>query len=172
MSAAPASFAVTAYLGLGANLGDPEANLRAAHAALITHPALQVRARSPLYRTAPVGGEPGQPDYRNAVISVATSLSPEGLLALCHSLEAQFGRVRHAPLAPRPLDLDLLLYGDEVRCGAIMIPHPRMHQRRFVLTPLHDLAPGLVHPVLGKTVRQLLAELADASPVERLTSPW
>jgi 2-amino-4-hydroxy-6-hydroxymethyldihydropteridine diphosphokinase len=173
MQRSPENSAVTAYLGLGGNLGDPAATLRAARAALAEHAALEVHACSPLYRTAPVGGPPGQPDYRNAVIEVGTRLSPAELLSFCQTLEARFGRVRHAPWASRTLDLDLLLYADEVLTGAgLTVPHPRLHLRRFVLMPLCELAPGLVHPVLGKTIRQLLAELTDTSPVERLPYPW
>ncbi|MGI8810313.1 MAG: 2-amino-4-hydroxy-6-hydroxymethyldihydropteridine diphosphokinase [Acidimicrobiales bacterium] len=129
-----------AYLGLGANLGDPRATLRAAVAALP-----DVAAVSPVYETEPVGGPAGQPAYLNLVVALETDLTPRELLAVAHHLEAAAGRVRTEPDGPRTLDVDVLLVGDlTVREPDLVVPHPRMWQRRFVLAPLADLADGHV----------------------------
>lgn len=129
-----------AYLGLGSNLGDRWAHLRAAVAALP-----DVVAVSPVYETDPVGGPPGQGPYLNLVVALETSRSPRQLLDLAHSLEDAAGRVRKERDGPRTLDVDVLLVGD--RCvdePDLVVPHPRMWQRRFVLAPLADLADGSV----------------------------
>jgi 2-amino-4-hydroxy-6-hydroxymethyldihydropteridine diphosphokinase len=128
---------------LGSNLGDRWDFLRRAVAALP-----DVVAVSPVYETEPVGGAPGQPSYLNVVVELRTDRSPRELLALARELEAAAGRQRPAPsLAPRTLDVDVLLVGDlHVREPDLVVPHPRMHERRFVLAPLADLAPELVPP--------------------------
>ena len=129
-----------AFLGLGSNLGDRWAHLRAAVAGLP-----DVVAVSPVYETAPVGGPPGQPAYLNAVVELATELSPRHLLAHARRLEDEAGRVRTERWGPRPLDVDVLLVGDvEVDDPDLRVPHPRWQERAFVLVPLHDLAPDLV----------------------------
>lgn len=131
-------------LGLGANLGDRHAALRAAVAALP-----DVVAVSPLYETEPVGGPPGQPPYLNLVVEVGTGLSARGLLDLAHRLEAAAGRDRSAEVrhGPRPLDVDVLwIDGETVDDDDLTVPHPRIFERRFVLAPLADLAPDLVPP--------------------------
>ena len=129
-----------AYLGLGSNLGDRRAHLRAAIAALP-----DVVAVSPVYETAPVGGPPGQSAYLNLVVALETDLSPRDLLDLANRLEEVAGRVRAEPNGPRTLDVDVLLVGDlVVRDDDLVVPHPRMWQRRFVLAPLADLAEGEV----------------------------
>ena len=129
-----------AYLGLGSNLGDRRAHLRAAVAALP-----DVVAVSPLYETDPVGGPPGQGPYLNLVVALETDLSPRQLLDVAHSLEDAAGRVRKERDGPRTLDVDLLLVGDLcVNEPDLVVPHPRMWQRRFVLAPLADLANGSV----------------------------
>jgi len=119
-----------------------------------------VRARSPWYRTAPVPAS-GQPDFINGVVEAATGLDPAALLSLLHRIEADFGRVRGRPNAARTLDLDLLAYGAAVRDGpdAPILPHPRLHERGFVLFPLRDVAPGWRHPKLGKGIAELIAAL-------------
>ena len=129
-----------AYLGLGSNLGDRRAQLRAAVAALP-----DVVAVSPVYETDPVGGPPGQGPYLNLVVVLETDRSPRQLLDLAHSLEDAAGRVRKERDGPRTLDVDVLLVGDLcVDEPDLVVPHPRMWQRRFVLAPLADLADGSV----------------------------
>ena len=129
-----------AYLGLGSNVGDRRAQLRAAVAALP-----DVVAVSPVYETDPVGGPPGQGPYLNLVVALDTDRSPRELLDLAHSLEDGAGRVRKERDGPRTLDVDVLLVGDLcVEEPDLVVPHPRMWQRRFVLAPLADLANGSV----------------------------
>jgi 2-amino-4-hydroxy-6-hydroxymethyldihydropteridine diphosphokinase len=126
---------------------------------------------SPLYRTEPVGGPP-QPDFLNAVAAGVTRLAPLDLLGLLRDLERAAGRVFSAERnGPRPLDLDLLLYGDlEIDLPGLVVPHPRLAERRFVLAPLADLRPGLVVPGTGLSVRSLLAA-APPARIERLPPP-
>jgi len=131
---------VRAYLGLGSNLGDRRQTLKAAVDAL---PG--VVAVSPVYETDPVGGPPGQSKYLNLVVELETDLSPRDLLDLAHQLETAAGRVRAERNGPRTLDVDVLLVGDlTVDEPDLVVPHPRMWQRRFVLAPLADLAAGQV----------------------------
>lgn len=127
-----------AYLGLGSNLGDSRATLRAAVAALP-----DVVAVSPVYETEPVGGPAGQSPFLNLVVALETDLSPRDLLDVAHRLEAAAGRVRAGRDGPRTLDIDILLVGDlTIGEDDLVVPHPRMWERRFVLAPLADLAEG------------------------------
>jgi 2-amino-4-hydroxy-6-hydroxymethyldihydropteridine diphosphokinase len=152
--------AATAYVGLGANLGRREETLRAALAELGRRPGVRVVRASAFRETEPVGGPPGQPCYLNAAAELLTTLEPEELLTVLQQVEDAFGRTRQVRWGPRTLDLDLLLYEDRViDTPALQVPHARMHERRFVLEPLCEVAPEAVHPVLGKTVRQMLEEL-------------
>ncbi len=129
-----------AYLGLGSNVGDRRAHLRAAVAALP-----DVVAVSPVYETEPMGGPLGQPPYLNVVVALDTDLSPRQLLEVGRRLEEAAGRVRTEPGGPRTLDVDVLLVGDlTVQDDDLVVPHPRMWERRFVLAPLADLADGEV----------------------------
>lgn len=154
----------TAFVALGSNLGERERNLEGGLHALAVRGVVP-RRRSALYLTEPVGGPP-QGWYLNAVAEVETSLTPEDVLAACLGAEAEHGRVRTGKDAPRTLDLDLLLMGDMVRAaGPLELPHPRMHLRRFVLVPLHEIAPEVRHPVRGLSVRELLARCPDRSEV-------
>jgi 3-oxoacyl-[acyl-carrier protein] reductase len=155
-----------AYLALGSNLGDRQRFLDEAVRWLRAVPGLTVRGVSPYYETAPVGGPADSGAYLNAVAEADATLPPDRLLQTLLDIERQFGRVRSEPNAPRTLDLDLILYGDLVWRGpALTVPHPRLHERRFVLQPLADLAPDLVHPTIKKSIRELLAGLPpDADP--------
>jgi len=131
---------VRAFLGLGSNVGDRRAALRRAVSSLP-----DVVAVSPVYETEPVGGPPGQRPYLNVVVELATERPPRELLELGGRLEAGAGRVRAERFGPRPLDVDVLLVGDQkVDEPDLVVPHPRMWERRFVLAPLADLAPELV----------------------------
>lgn len=135
--------AVTAYLALGANLGEAQATVRWAMAAIAALPGCALGACSSLYRTAPV--DSSGPDYINAVVEISTTLCAPDLLAQLHGLEQQAGRVRPYRNAPRTLDLDILLYGSaQVHSPKLTIPHPRMLDRAFVLMPLAEIAPGQV----------------------------
>lgn len=134
---------VTAYIGLGANLGDPATALDHAQQQLGTHPGITVTARSSYYRTAPI--DSSGPDYTNAVVAVDTTLTAPALLACLQGIEAAAGRERPYHNAPRTLDLDILLYGDaQVSSAALDIPHPRMWERAFVVMPLAEIAPQRV----------------------------
>jgi 2-amino-4-hydroxy-6-hydroxymethyldihydropteridine diphosphokinase len=137
-----------AYVGLGANLGDPQATLRQALAEIAALPDTRLVAASHWYRSAPVQAQ--GPDFVNAVVAIETALEPTTLLRALQRIEAGHGRERPYRNAPRTLDLDLLLYGDRVLDEPrLRVPHPRLHERAFVLVPLFELAPELEHPILG-----------------------
>jgi len=165
---------IRAYIGLGSNLGEPLAELRAARRGLQQPPAIIVRASSGLYRTAPVGGPPGQPDYLNAVLEIDTFIEPEDLLIHCQALEAASGRRRNGVRwDARPLDIDLLLY-DELRLQTkvLTLPHPLLHQRRFVLAPLCDLWPQGTLPGDSLTFAEHLAAVDENQVVQRIAELW
>ena len=155
-----------AFIGLGANLGEPVTQIRDAFKGLRGHPGITVLRESSLYSSSPVDA-PGQPDFVNAVAMIDSPLDPLALLQALHELESQFGRVRSFQNAPRTLDLDLLLYDDCVLdLPDLRIPHPRMHLRRFVLDPLVEIAPGAAIPGQGSAA--LLLEGMRDQMVERL----
>jgi 2-amino-4-hydroxy-6-hydroxymethyldihydropteridine diphosphokinase len=167
MQVETASSRVTvAYVGLGSNLSGPEGQIRAALDALGRLPHTSVTACSSLYRTAPVG-RLDQPDFVNAVARLETGLSARELLEGLLAIEARQGRVRSTPDAPRTLDLDLLLWGEAVISEpGLEVPHPRMHERAFVLRPLAEIAPAARVPAHGP-VAELVARVA-AQRVERI----
>jgi 2-amino-4-hydroxy-6-hydroxymethyldihydropteridine diphosphokinase len=157
----------TVYLGLGSNLGLREGHLERGLASLAAA-GVSLRAVSSTYETEPVGG-PAQGPYLNLVAGGETLLSPEALLTAALAAEAEAGRVRTVRNAARTLDVDILFYADLVlSTPGLTVPHPRLHERRFVLVPLSEIAPALCHPVLGLTVKELLARCADRARVE----PW
>lgn len=153
----------TAYIGLGANLGDAAAALRAATDAMGALQGTRVLQCSSLYRSAPVDAT--GPDYFNAVVALRTTLQPLALLAALQTIEADAGRERPYRNAPRTLDLDILLFGDvTLETPTLVVPHPRLHERAFVLLPLAEIAPEHVQPAWLEAVRD--------QRVERLTSAW
>ena len=163
---APATFC-TAYIGLGANLGDAQATIKAALASLATLRLSQPGRCSSLYRSAPI--EADGDDYVNAVAAMHTLLSPAELLAELQNLEQKFGRVRSYQNAPRTLDCDLLLYGQQmIHTPTLHIPHPRMQLRAFVLVPLLEIAPDITIPELGAAQRYLLA--LQGQPIVKLAN--
>jgi len=152
------------FVALGANVGDREANILAARRGLEAR-GFRVTAMSSLYLTEPVDAPP-QEWFLNAVAGGETALTPEALLQACLDTERELGRMRDVPRGPRTIDLDLLLYGNEVRdAPGLVLPHPRMHERRFVLVPLAEIAPGARHPILGLTAAEMLRLCPDRSQV-------
>ena len=152
---------VTACIALGSNLEDPREQVRRGFEALATLPQSRLLARSRLYRTSP-WGITEQPDFINAAARLETSLTPRALLDALRTIESRAGRVRGVRNGPRILDLDLLLYGDRIVAEpGLVVPHPRLHERAFVLLPLADVAPELEVPGHGR-IRDLLARV-DAS---------
>jgi 2-amino-4-hydroxy-6-hydroxymethyldihydropteridine diphosphokinase len=152
------------YIALGSNVGDRAAMLARAVAEMY-RAGLRVSRESSLYETEPVGGPP-QGWFLNAVVEVETELTPHDVLRTLQGIEQDMGRQREVVCGPRTLDLDILLDGKNVICeGQLDLPHPRLAQRRFVLVPLAELAPGLIHPVLRKSVAELLTETSDHSQV-------
>jgi 2-amino-4-hydroxy-6-hydroxymethyldihydropteridine diphosphokinase len=155
-----------AYLSLGSNLGDREANLRSAIAQL--KGGGQILSVSSMYETQPVD-VPDQPWFLNCVVAISTEKTPRELLQLALQIEANMGRLRLRDKGPRTIDIDILLFGGSiVDEPGLTIPHPALHQRRFVLEPLTEIAPNLLHPILKSNVRELLAALPRGQTVRRL----
>jgi 2-amino-4-hydroxy-6-hydroxymethyldihydropteridine diphosphokinase len=157
--------AVTAYLSLGSNLGNREDNLDMALKLLGQR--MRMGKVSSIYDTEPMGNT-SQPRFLNLACEVFTHLTPEGLLALAKGIEGKMGR-RGKTGESRTIDIDILLYGDRVvETGDLVIPHPRMAERSFVLVPLTEIAPDLVHPVLKKKIKELNAAIKERQGVMRL----
>jgi 2-amino-4-hydroxy-6-hydroxymethyldihydropteridine diphosphokinase len=161
---------VVAYVGLGANQGEPRQLLQEAITRLGATEEIELVKASSFYRTPPLG-PPDQPWYVNAVIQVRTRLEPEELLRVLHRLEEDLGRVRRERWGPRLIDLDLLLYNGVILSGPdLSLPHPEMHRRFFVLAPLAEIAPQAWHPAFKETASELLAKLdpRDREIMEKL----
>ena len=160
-------------IGIGGNLdsarfGPPRDTLSAALVAL-TAERIRILTRSGWYRTEPVP-QSDQPWFVNAVVSLATELSAKDLLTVLQTTERHFGRIRGEPNGPRILDLDILDYqGEVMNATSLVLPHPRLHERRFVLMPIAEIAPDWRHPISGLTAAQLLARLSSEQQIERLS---
>lgn len=149
------------YIGIGSNVGNREENCRVALTEIRELPGCIIAAASEWYLTRPVGVE-DQEWYVNGVVALDTSDSARSLLGKLRAIEEKMGRVRKVRWEPRVIDLDILLFGDQIiNAQDLTVPHPRMHERRFVLLPLTRLAPRLVHPALGSTVAELLEDLPE-----------
>ena len=155
-----------AFLSLGSNVGDREANLLEAIKRLEAT-GIHILRRSSIYETEPQD-LPDQPWFLNLVVEVETELFPRMLLARIQAIELRMGRRRAVPKGPRPIDIDILLFGNSViKTRELQVPHPRMSQRRFVLEPLAELAPDLLHPVLGPSVSEMLSAIRGQA-----VKPW
>lgn len=162
------------FIGFGSNVGDRLDLCERAVTLLALLPETQVTGMSSLYETEPIAdvGDPGPGRFLNGIVRLETALPPDRLLDACRKIEEALGRDQANRRGPRTMDLDLLSYGDRVLDdGRVQIPHPRLHVRRFVLTPLAELDPGWTHPVLHRSAQELLAQLDDASDVRRLDVP-
>ncbi len=153
------------YIGLGSNMGDGVKNCRRAMEAIGADARNCLVGHSRFYRTEPVGKK-DQEWFINGVVAIETTMSPRELMEFLLSIEKGMGRIRQERWGPRIIDLDILFYGDRVlEEEGLQIPHPRLHERKFVLAPLKDMAPGLLHPVFHRTVAQMLAGLDAAERV-------
>jgi 2-amino-4-hydroxy-6-hydroxymethyldihydropteridine diphosphokinase len=159
---------VTAYLGLGSNMGDRFLNLQKALEHLKKVNGVKISQISPVYETDPVGG-PRQPRYLNTVVEIGTDLEVRKLLKTCQEIENEMGRIRTERWGPRVIDIDILIYGDLViSTKELIIPHPLFHEREFVLRPMADIVPDLIHPVMDLSIRELL-EGIEESDVKRMS---
>lgn len=161
---------VTAFIGLGSNLGPAIENCHSAIKAIKKIPQIKITQRSSFYETEPVG-EIEQNWFINLVIEIETSLTPKTLLDCLLKIEKNMGRIRKEKWGPRLIDLDLLFYGNKIiHSKNLKVPHPEIQRRKFVLDPLNEIRPGFRHPVLKKTVQELAADQKEASTVRRLST--
>jgi len=149
------------YIALGSNVGDREANLKKALALLIETPHVNIRRISSFIENPAVGGPEDSPDFLNAAIEVTTTLSPHALMKRLLEIEREMGRSREKKWEPRCIDLDLLLFGDQIISDdTLIVPHPLMHERKFVIQPLAEIAPNVVHPTLEIPISMIMDNLA------------
>jgi 2-amino-4-hydroxy-6-hydroxymethyldihydropteridine diphosphokinase len=162
-----------AYLGLGSNLGNRLAFMRGGRDAICSRSGVVLEASSGVYETEAQGGPQDSPDYLNAVLAVRTTLAPQELLDACRAVEDDFGRVRHGKWTPRTLDIDLLMYDAQIIAEEhLQVPHPCLHERRFVLVPFAEIAPETVHPLRLETIGRLADQCAGSGAVRLLRSTW
>ena len=158
-----------AYIGFGSNIGDRLKHIQNAIHALSKTEGITLQEISSVYKTDPVGYE-AQGQFLNGVAAIQTNLSPHTLLPILKDIETAIGRQHRIRWGPREIDLDLLIYGDlRLQTEKLVVPHPEMHLRRFVLAPLAEIAPDLVHPVFQETIQTLLKRLEDDKSVTRTT---
>ncbi len=163
----------TAYLGLGSNLGNRLAFLRGGRDLLTNRPDIDLVKASGVYETEAIGGPADNPLFLNTVLKVQTSLDPMALLEACLAVEDEFGRSRPVRWAPRTLDIDILFYNDLVLTEEhLTTPHPRLQERAFVLAPMMELAPGLKHPLLDRTIAELATDIAGFKELVPLRTTW
>jgi len=150
------------FIGIGSNLGDSRKNCLEAIDKIKGHPCCEIIITSPFYNTEPVGVE-GQNWYTNAVMAISTSLKAEDLIKVLLDIEKEMGRIRTGSRwEARTIDLDILLYDDDIiNEENLTVPHPLMHKRRFVMAPITDIEPEKIHPILGKSMAELLAEIPE-----------
>jgi 2-amino-4-hydroxy-6-hydroxymethyldihydropteridine diphosphokinase len=162
-----------AYLGLGSNLGNRLAFLRGARDTLINRPEIDLVQSSSVFETEAVGGPPDNPLFLNCALHVLTSLTPRQLLEACLAVEDEFGRSRPVRWAPRTIDVDILFYADQIISDDdLTIPHPRLHERAFVLAPLLEIAPDFRHPLLDRSITELAAGSSGVAELVPLRPSW
>jgi 2-amino-4-hydroxy-6-hydroxymethyldihydropteridine diphosphokinase len=162
---------ITAYIGIGSNLGTPEKNCTKAIEKISSTKDIKIISKSSFYRTEPIGGVQ-QGWFVNSAIEIETDLSPENLLSVLLNLELAMGRTRKEKWGPRLIDLDLLFYGNLVlENKSLTLPHPEIQNRKFVLVPMSEIAENLIHPTLKKTIKTLLQESSDVTIVKKIKNP-
>jgi len=163
----------TAYLALGSNLGNRMAFLRGGRDALVNNSEIIFVQAASVYETEAVGGPPENPLFLNTVLQIKTSLNPQQLLEVCLAVEDEFGRSRPVRWAPRTLDIDVLFYADQIICEEnLIIPHPRLQERFFVLAPLREIAAEFRHPILNKTISELIVGSTGIEEIVPLRTNW
>jgi 2-amino-4-hydroxy-6-hydroxymethyldihydropteridine diphosphokinase len=162
---------ITAYIGIGSNLGIPKENCTNAIEKISSTKDIKIISKSSFYRTEPIGGVQ-QGWFVNSAIEIKTDLSPENLLSVLLNLELAMGRIRKEKWGPRLIDLDLLFYGNLVlENKSLTLPHPEIQNRKFVLVPMSEIAENLIHPTLKKTIKTLLQESSDVTIVKKIKNP-
>ena len=147
------------YLGLGANLGNREENIKNAISRLSSHPEILIKKRSSMIETKPYGNI-DQPDFINSVIEIETDLTAENLLSKCLTVENELGRKRNEKWGPRTIDIDILFCNDQIiNSQKLIVPHPDLHNREFILRSLNEICPDFIHPVLNKSIKELYLAL-------------